>query len=243
MKIDNKIKVIVFICIILCAISCSSSKRQSVDKQAEYHYSLSVTRLSEKNYPEAIEEIEQVFEINPNHVNAHNVLGLIYLELKYYEKAIIEFTTVVNLDKDFIDGQVNLGVAYMRMLQNDKAVEVFKKITDNPLYASSQKSLNAYRNLGNIYYDQGKYDEAIKILKKSIAVSQDYYPAYYLIALCFNKSGKYGYAIEAFTSAIEYDPEFKGSMEKAKKEFSKKTFLYDGRQKQDIEDFLEIMNY
>ncbi|MBF0472693.1 MAG: tetratricopeptide repeat protein [Nitrospirae bacterium] len=245
MRCGNKLEIllIIFSCIILLNTSCSSSKHASDVKQAEYHYQLGVSRFNEKNYPQAIEEIENVLEINPAHVQAHNMLGLIYLDLKYYDKAIIEFTTVITLNKDFIDGQINLGVTYMRMLQNDKAIEMFKSLIDNPLYASSQKALNAYLNIGNIYYNQGKYDDAIKILKKSLLTTNNFYPAYYLISLCFNKTGKFGYAIEAFTTAIEYDPEFSGDIEKAKKEFSKKAFLLEGREKQDIEDFLEIMNY
>lgn len=224
-------------------LSCSGMSSKERDKQADYYYSMGVSRFAEKNYPEAISNMEKVIEIKPNYFEGHNYLGLIYLELRYYDKAVIEFSRVIEINKDSIDGRNNLGVSYLRMNQAEKAIEMFKTIVENPLYASSERSLSSYRNLGDLYYRKGKYSEAISVLKKAILVSQDYYPAYYLMALSLNKSEKYGYAADALISAIEKDPEYKGDMEKARKDLTKKAFLFDGAEKQDIEDLLEIMNY
>jgi len=234
--------VLIGICL-LSLMSCSSFGAKDTEKQENYYYNIGVSRLAEKNFPEAIKAIEQVININYNHFEAHNLLGLIYLELKDYDKSVNEFSISIKINADFIDARNNLGVTYLRMEQYDNALNILNSIVENPLYASSNKSLNAYRHIGDIYYKKGKYAEAINILKKAIVLSHDFYPAYYMMALCLNKTGKYGYAIEALTSAIEADPEFTGNMEKARKEFNKKVFLLEGRDKQDAEDYLEIMNY
>ena len=58
--------------------------------------------------------------------------------------------------------------------------------------------VKAYNNLGVIYYETGRLDEAIESLKKAIASSPQYTEAFYNLGIVYHGKKQYSDAVAAF---------------------------------------------
>ena len=65
----------------------------------------------------------------------------------------------------------------------------------------------AHYNLGAVYSESGKYEEAIKPYKRAIRINPDYSEAHYNLGFAYVKSGMYQEAIESFKQATGLDPD------------------------------------
>ena len=55
----------------------------------------------------------------------------------------------------------------------------------------------AHYNLGNAYFESGKYKEAIESYKQAIRINPDYANAHYNLDVAYDKLGMYEESIEA----------------------------------------------
>ena len=95
-----------------------------------------------------------------------------------------------------------LGASAAQIGQYDQAVLAFKEaIKIKPEYA------DAYNNMGNVFQDQGKLDEAIEAFK-AISLKPDLYGAYFNIGNALQKQGKLVKSIEAYSKAISLKPDY-----------------------------------
>ncbi|HIE44496.1 MAG TPA: tetratricopeptide repeat protein [Candidatus Omnitrophica bacterium] len=67
-------------------------------------------------------------------------------------------------------------------------------------------SWRVHNNMGNIYSDIGKYEEAIASYKKAIKFNPDYAEAYYNLGNTYRKIGETEKAMVSFEKAIEANP-------------------------------------
>jgi tetratricopeptide (TPR) repeat protein len=107
-----------------------------------------------------LESAQQIFEklivADPNRVELHNALGIVYRRRALYEKAVSEYTMAIALAEKSpaeppgkstsFELYNNLGIAYREGGDFKKAEEAYRKaIALNPNYAA------AYYNLGVLY--------------------------------------------------------------------------------------------
>jgi len=64
----------------------------------------------------------------------------------------------------------------------------------------------AYYNIGAVYYNEKKYDDAKLQFNKAIGIYPDFAEAYYSLGVVHYAEANYDKAIEAFTKAIQIDP-------------------------------------
>nr|2AVP_A Chain A, synthetic consensus TPR protein [Methanothrix harundinacea 6Ac] len=67
-------------------------------------------------------------------------------------------------------------------------------------------SAEAWYNLGNAYYKQGDYDEAIEYYQKALELDPRSAEAWYNLGNAYYKQGDYDEAIEYYQKALELDP-------------------------------------
>ena len=88
-----------------------------------------------------------------------------------------------------------LALAYKRQGNFEKALALYEKIlVENP------KNTMFLTNLGNIYFDLGKVNEAEKCFKKSLAIKPDQYNASISLANIYSNSFKFNDALFIFKS-------------------------------------------
>jgi Putative Zn-dependent protease, contains TPR repeats len=66
----------------------------------------------------------------------------------------------------------------------------------------------AYREKAIALYDQGKYEEAVKVLTRAVTVQNNFDEGYYWLGQCYEKLNRKDEAIESYQKALLYDKDF-----------------------------------
>lgn len=227
------------VCCLLSAvlISCATISVEE-QKKAEFHYKMGVSYMREGNTQPAFVELQKAVHLDPNNKEILNSLGLVYLEFNELEKAKHSFIRAITIEHGYSDAHNNLGVTYLKNRQWGEAIASFERALSNTLYQTPE---TAYYNLGITYYMLKQYDAAITSFKNAITRAPLYHLPYYRLAICYNKTGRYGDAAAMIARAIEIDPEYKGNRQKFIEDMKQRLLMMKGDE--DIRDYLEIMKY
>ena len=116
----------------------------------------------------------QVLKINPNHVDAHNNLGVIFKNLGENQKAIECYEKAIAINPNYSNAHNNLGVILKKLGENQKAIECYEKaIAINPNH------VDAHNNLGVIFNELGKNQKAKDCYEKAIAINPNHIETYW----------------------------------------------------------------
>jgi tetratricopeptide (TPR) repeat protein len=70
----------------------------------------------------------------------------------------------------------------------------------------------AQNNLGTVFADKGRYDEAIKYYRKAIQLNPNFSEAQYGLGLAFAAQGRLDEAIENYRKAIQINPDYRDAL-------------------------------
>ena len=71
----------------------------------------------------------------------------------------------------------------------------------------------AYREKAIALYDQALYEEALGVLEKATILQNNFDEGYYWMGRCYEKLNRKEEAIDAYKTALIYDPEFQEAQE------------------------------
>ena len=185
-----------------------------------------MSELREKNNTEALKNFDVSLDyrrkISKNHNSEagliHSQKGIVYLIMGEYETAVKEFDTASKCfsssrTQELLECHTNLGQAYLNLGKEEaartnflKALKFNRSGSGNPVLKSK-----CCLNLGNIYYNRGEANEAIKFFSQALAQYKvwtkapvnDVFNCKYKIAkleIDYDKD----HAISSFTKAITY---------------------------------------
>ena len=146
-----------------------------------------------KDYDNAIKEIEQVLSADPEHQDALILLGDIYIDQRRYRDAVEVYDKVIDLNRDnpmrYISMRLEAvyywkAVAHLNLGEPEKAVESLKEA----LIIAPTDS-DAHYQMGVAYKRLNKTEEAIRSLRMAISYVPDYEEAYRLLAQCYGDMG------------------------------------------------------
>ena len=144
---------------------------------------------------EAIPHYQRAIELDKQFSEAHVNLGNVYLSMGEYPKAIAEYEVALN-DMRYATpyiAEANLGWAEYKRGNTEKAIDSIKSaITVNPKFCLG------YRNLGQIYEDTGRLEDACTQFSHYREQCPDSADAYYRDGLCLAKLGRNDEARELF---------------------------------------------
>ena len=121
------------------------------------------------NLPEAEEIYKKAITVKPDYWSSYNELGKFYFFKSRYEEAVFPFEQVIKLAPDNPLGYNNLGTIYRRLGQSQKAVSYYLKSVE--VYPDEV----TYRNLGQIYYSEHKYADAVAMYQKALELGGKIY--------------------------------------------------------------------
>lgn len=154
--------------------------------------------LMDKQYREAIPELEKALNINPTHAAVLYYLGRAYFSLGDTERAMGYYQKVLQVVPNYPDVYVDMGLLYAGLGRFEEAIRYYEKAIElNP------DNIMAYNSLAFAYTSLGKYREATDNFKKSIKVRADNAEAYVGLGLLYSSSGQYQEAKENFRQARE----------------------------------------
>ena len=142
----------------------------------------------------------------------------------YYSLAISEFSTLLIYDSENIDAYINRGYCYLnqKIKNYPKAEEDFKKAleldVDNETARNNLQVVKDYYqrineakklcDLGDKYYDQRDYVNAVANYAKSISLDNTKPYTYYSLGYCYFDNELYADAIKYFDLALSVDPNY-----------------------------------
>jgi tetratricopeptide (TPR) repeat protein len=91
-------------------------------------------------------------------------------------------------------------VAYFQSGDNEKAMEAFRKVTQ-----LEPDNANAYRNIGVVYYREGKWSESVPAFQKALEL-QPASGVYSNLGVVYLYQGNYAEAIKMFEKAVAMEP-------------------------------------
>jgi tetratricopeptide (TPR) repeat protein len=162
--------------------------------------------LAIKNHQEGKTDIAQnlynkILEIDPNHSQTLNNIGIIFTNLKNYQKAKECFEQVIEINLNYADAHNNLGTIFLTLGENQKAKSCYEKAIEiNPSYA------DAHNNLGIIFKELGDLQKAKECCEKAIEINPNHIDALNNLGVIYKKLKKLQKAKECYEKAITINP-------------------------------------
>ena len=117
---------------------------------------------------EAIPGLERLVKANPDYFSAAYNLGLAYSDLRQYDNALAMLTRAREIRErlSIADATVYnaLGYTYVLSGQPRKAEESYLQGLKNVSLLTSDSKRRLYNNIGNLYLNVGRYEDAQKYL-------------------------------------------------------------------------------
>ncbi|MBD1139019.1 tetratricopeptide repeat protein [Pelagibacterales bacterium SAG-MED46] len=165
------------------------------------NFDLAIQYHKNNNFNDAQNYYQKVLKIDPNYINAHNNLGIIFKRLGDHEKAIDCFEKAIKINPNFAAAYSNLGNIFVVLEENQKAISYFEKsIEINPNHR------DGLYNLGNLFLNTTEYKKAIDCFEKAIEIDTNHAGLQNNLGVSFLKLDEYTKALKCFQKAISINP-------------------------------------
>ncbi|MDI6781925.1 MAG: tetratricopeptide repeat protein [bacterium] len=166
---------------------------------------LSIKRNADWNnmYSLRFDWCQKVLAKDPNSVDAHFRLGVIYSTKKEHQEAITEFKKVIEIAPNHVEAANCLAIEYQDTNQCEPAMDIYKKLLDIVPYPAKIHS-----NMGILYEKQGLYEQAMAEYKLSIAIDPTLPTSYNNLGLIYEKQKQYDLALTNYQKAIAADKSY-----------------------------------
>jgi serine/threonine protein kinase/Flp pilus assembly protein TadD len=178
-----------------------ATEKENLYIDATYAFSI------ERNQEEYIRILNKMAEKYPKEKQVHSWLGYYYHGAQNLNEAIVEYNKALELDPDYGIILNQLGYIYTQLREYERAKEYFQR------YASlSPGDANPLDSMADMYFFQGRLDDAIAKYKEALEVEPDFLSRGkigYVYALMENYSEALRmielYTAEASTPGVEAD--------------------------------------
>jgi len=127
----------------------------------------------------------QILQIDPHHLDALHLLGLLAHELGRNELAVELIGKALALQPDFVEAHSNIGLALKELGKLDEAAGHYRKaLSLRPDYAE------VHSNLGIVLQVQGKLDEAAASYRKALSLQPYFAEAHNHLGLVLQTQDK-----------------------------------------------------
>jgi len=134
-------------------------------KLADVNAELGFRYLQQGEYQTAMEKLNKALEADPNHVAAHNALGLLHAALGQYEDAERAFQRALHIDPADSAALNNYGQFLCQRGRYEEGQRQFVKAVENPLY---RYPAVAYNNAGTCALEADDLDGAETHLRAAL---------------------------------------------------------------------------
>jgi eukaryotic-like serine/threonine-protein kinase len=125
---------------------------------------------------------KKAIALNPNSWDVYNSYGAFLDDHQHYDQAILEYRHAISLTPDNAALYLNLGGAYSNMGEkyySDAELALEKSISLSPTYG-------AYANLGYLYNNEHKYQQAADATEKALALNDKDYLVWANLAVSYD---------------------------------------------------------
>ncbi|XP_076318476.1 protein O-mannosyl-transferase TMTC2-like isoform X1 [Tachypleus tridentatus] len=151
-----------------------------------------------------------------NMADVHYNLGILLQEQGRYEEALQGYKLAIQFRPRLAMAHLNMGLVLGILGRKEEAVEVYRHCAQldssglkDPKTHESTK-ISALFNLGRLYADEGKYQEAIEVYQEAMHKMPDHYQPqslYNMLGEAFFKLGKFVDAEQWYKEALRVKPD------------------------------------
>jgi len=198
------------------------------------HNNLAIVYYNKGLYDEAVDQLEKALKIDPNFVLARNNLDIIlkktgrleakverlargidrepydevktleladtYRKLNRYSQSIIFYRKVLDYNQGSFEAHYGLGITLKLLGKYDDALEEVKRALEIKI------APEVYKTLGEIYFNKGVVDLAIKNFQESISLDSLSAEGHFLLGFALGEKGKIKESLEQVKKAIALNP-------------------------------------
>lgn len=139
--------------------------------------------------PEAIDQLQVVHQLNPEDMQSHYLLALIYSNQRQYDNAAQEYEIILKTfsreEPQNIEIYGYLGQLYYSQRKYDQAIEQFEKIL-----AVESSNADVMYMLGSLYLETGQKERAVAILEKSVTIDPEHDGSLNTLGYLYAEDGK-----------------------------------------------------
>ena len=162
-----------------------------------------LVNFKNKNYKEALLELNKILIIDPNSVEKLNLRGVILQVLKKPEEARKNWIKSLSINNKYFDAYFNLGNSYMDEKNYNQA-----EIYYNQAAICQPQNFKIYYQLGFLCMKKNELQKSCDFFYKSINYNKNYAPTYYNLGIALSNLDKKNETIDCLTKAIEIDPKY-----------------------------------
>ena len=162
------------------------------------------TMFPNKHLQRAHDIAKEALNLEESNALAHSALGAIYLRRAQYDLALSELKRAIELNPNDTQSQTMLGTVMLYSGRKDEAI--FWK--ESALRLNPHFILGPYMTLGQAYYLNGQYEDAITILKKGLAKKPDFVGHYIMLTAAYAQTGFIEEAKRSAAKVLRLDPFF-----------------------------------
>ena len=151
---------------------------------------------------EMLKLLVKALEIDSNHIESLNNLGLLYLDQnKEISKAIYCFKRALSINPKYFQAYNNLGSAYLEVESYQQAIDLFQKcLKVQPNF------FQAHNNLGIAYKAIRKFEESINSFQNALNINPNFFESLNGIARSYQELGRFYKAEKFYRKALKINP-------------------------------------
>lgn len=197
----RSLRLLACLALLLLVAGCSIGKKQA--KQADVHFMLGLSGLSDQNPTMALTEFLKASELAPDRADIQDALGQAYYLKQAYPEAERHFLKAIELDPQNGQYENNLAALYLNQQRWDQAIQHFLKAAHNLFFANPEIPLTG---AGFANFQKGNYVDAIGLYREAINRNPRYAQAYLRLGEAYYAMGKTELAVAEYTKALDKSP-------------------------------------
>jgi tetratricopeptide (TPR) repeat protein len=165
------------------------------------HDNLGVYLSKKGDYPDAIAQFQEAYQIDPGDTLAHNNLGIAFIDMRRFPEAIAEFREALRINPDNFKSHFNLGNALVATGQLEDAVAEYREaVRLSPDY------LEGHVGLGAALIQAGDPADAISEFNAALQLNRFDVLAHVNLALCMTQLNRFSEATDEINQALRLGP-------------------------------------
>ena len=157
----------------------------------------------QRRMPEAEDLYRQVLAVDPNHVDALHMLGVLAYQAGRADAAVDLIGRALAFNGANPSFHNNMGEALRYLGRLDEAVAHFSKATE-----IDPDAAEGHMNLGNAFKQQGQLERAIICYRRALELRADYAEAHMNLGVALMEQGNSNEAAAHFRKALSANPNF-----------------------------------
>lgn len=182
-------------------------KRKVIAAEVRQYYKEGIGYYNTGQYELAIKAFEAALEKDDQQSGLWSNLALAYFHLNRFDESIENYEKAIGLAPENPSLYQGLGDAYSESKDFEKAQEAYEQSANLASDLDPREAANSYYNMGVTFINNGRTEDAVKVLEKAVQVYSQHAEARYQLGISLLGVDRMDEAIEHLKSYIELEPE------------------------------------